>query len=297
MRISGKNLFSVAIASSLGLANGASFQNTGALLVSVKPGPAVEAVGDARFDNRVQYLDAVNEDMEALTEKYCLENPEKPISYVKVYGLSNDEYIKDLFYEMNGSIVEYLTPDVVYQKSEDDALRISESCASVEFSTFEFNDETISNIKEISDSSDSELMFIQFPPTFAAPSASILEEITSNVKKIVGNGVKREDMDYDAIEQELQESFEEVEALLDEEIVSIYENEEQIATSQKASSRAVSNGSLFDKYTFFSNGIWMAIIVMSFLVTILLIALSWLSDMKTTYAAFDKPVDFEKKLQ
>jgi uncharacterized protein YheU (UPF0270 family) len=298
MRLSSFTLTAAAIAANLGLVHAGAFQNTGPLLVSVKRGPGVKYVGNAMFDGPMVHLNKVNDDMELFTENYCSENPEKSISLVKVYGLSNDLQIKGLFDAFDDSIVEYLIYDVIYQNPVNDELSMSSACHNVEVSMLEFDEGTISEIKTISEESDADIMLIQFPPKFAPPSESLLKEITSSVyNKLVANGVKREEIDYDTIEQELQNSFEEVDELLDEEIVSIYESEDEYSVGQKASSRDVVSGSLFDKYTFFSDGIWMAIIVVAFLIILLSIVLSWLSSMKTSYGAFEKPVDFEKKLQ
>lgn len=55
--------------------------------------------------------------------------------------------------------------------------------------------------------------------------------------------------------------------------------------------------SLFTKYQFFTPGIWSCLIVSGLLISVLYIALTWISSIEITYGAFEKQVDFAKKTE
>lgn len=166
--------------------------------------------------------------------------------------------------------------------------------------------EYLNDINQILIHLDTDYMIIQGLPTFKTSFDSLVEQTSLKINNLLNNNNnnnsnknKRNDINYDAVEKELQETFEEINELLDDSVFTINEDESNSKLNTQSNSKKdhVINGSLFDKYSFFSNGIWMGTIVLLFLTWLLTVALSWLNDMKISYGAFDKPFDFEKKLQ
>ncbi|ODQ81260.1 hypothetical protein BABINDRAFT_121907 [Babjeviella inositovora NRRL Y-12698] len=74
-----------------------------------------------------------------------------------------------------------------------------------------------------------------------------------------------------------------------------WEETEGVAIRAQNSTFVIKNPNLFTHYQFFTPGVWMSTIVSLLLVGILYVALSWVSNLKISYRAFDKPLDFDKK--
>lgn len=64
-----------------------------------------------------------------------------------------------------------------------------------------------------------------------------------------------------------------------------------------SSNSTTKGGSLFTHYQFFTPGILSCLILSSFLVFVLYVALSWMTSIEITYLAFDKQIDYEKKTE
>jgi hypothetical protein len=58
-----------------------------------------------------------------------------------------------------------------------------------------------------------------------------------------------------------------------------------------------SRGSLFDRYQFFSSGIFMALLASIFMLWVLFSALGWLASLQVSYLAFAPPTNIAKKVQ
>lgn len=54
---------------------------------------------------------------------------------------------------------------------------------------------------------------------------------------------------------------------------------------------------LFTKYQFFTPGVWMALLVLAFLLFVVATAVLWIALIDISYRAFDKQVDYEKKTE
>ncbi|KAG0680333.1 hypothetical protein C6P40_000185 [Pichia californica] len=311
----------------IGLASAFSFENTAPLLISSS------LLGNHDYSSRIDTFDNANNKIKELTGSACAETPELSLTYIRVHGLDESEssnlldkytltkFIHNVVYESENDFEQYpinekcslysvtdskdLDSDSEnkwgeYFKNLDTKLNVIELYKESSLDTKYLDD-----INEILITLNTDFMIIQGLPDFKIPSDSILKQASLKLNNLINskNNNKREDINYDEIEKELQESFDEINELLDDSFVEAYDDDSEIADqlqSQPSSSSKKDHlveGSLFDKYSFFSTGIWMGTIVLLFLTWLLSIALGWLNSMKISYGAFDKPFDFEKKLQ
>lgn len=251
-----------------------------------------------------------------------LEIPEQSITYVRFHGLDESDITKEFVEHYSLSIV---SDHVVYRSAEDTTgYNIGEERSDVSIVDVEsinswaevmqdassnvmifeiYKDSAKDDLKEILQLSGHSNVIVQGLPAFDDPSHTLFNQATLNLlnRKKNNNNSKREDIDYEEVERELQESFEKVNELLEDQLAEIYEKSESNVYSSGAQTNTkkhiMVDGSLFDKYGFFSTGIWMGTIVLLFLAWLLSIALGWLNSMQISYGAFEKPFDFEKKLQ
>lgn len=86
------------------------------------------------------------------------------------------------------------------------------------------------------------------------------------------------------------------ESIVDE-VEADFRKAEQLLEAEDDTVSIMSDGpnNLFTNYQFFTPGIWMTLIISSFLIFILYNALGWVSSLEISYKAFDKQVDYEKK--
>lgn len=276
------------------LASAASFENTAPLLISSK----LLLNSDIISPEYINTFSNVKENVRELTESLC-SNAER-ITVIRFSGLDESNVSDDF---LNEFYLSNAFDHVVYQSKEDStdsSSLLGESCSGLA------NVLSVSSYDELKSAAVDDNLIIQGLPTFKAPSDSIMEQAAlkfSNVLKTDKNNDKREDnIDYDEVEKELEDAFSEINNMLDDELVTIYNEENTFTKTAQVSSNSKKNqtvvdGSLFDKYGFFSTGIWMGTIVLLFLAWLLSIALGWLNSMQISYGAFEKPFDFEKKLQ
>lgn len=301
------------------LTSATSFENTAPLLISSR---ALTSSGVSFRE--IDTLERTNEKITQLTDFICSNYPNQRVSYIRINGLDESDIAKEFAEEWS---LDSVSEHVVY--GPDDTrffYNIADSCSISAYfdskmlggktwkdvsertntmaNVFElYKDTAIDDLKEILKYfGDSELI-IQGVPTFDAPSDTILDQASLKLNDLLNrkSNNKRDDIDYAEIEKELQESFEEINELLDDGLAEIYEKSEdnvyKSASQTNTKKHVVVDGSLFDKYGFFSTGIWMGTIVLLFLTWLLSIALGWLNSMQISYGAFEKPFDFEKKLQ
>lgn len=309
----GVNALAVAAAAGLGSVSAYSFENTAPLLVSSKLAHGVQS-------KYIDTLDNINLKINEITERFCSNQGGNPLIYLRVHGLDESQLSSIDFINDSDSSLKALSNLVVYSsKDELSSPPFGKSCISsvyTDMSNYEFpkwssntnvavidifNDDDINEtINVLTENINMESCIIQGIPTFQAPSNSLLKQTSDKIKEILDSTKKREDIDYDAVESELKESFDEINQMLDDSTVTIYDDEDEWSDFHQeggVNKLAKTDGSLFDNYAFFSTGIWMSTIVFLFLAWLLSIALGWLGDLKISYKAFDKPIDFEKKLQ
>jgi hypothetical protein len=316
MKFIGSILFSSVLTS---LVSASSFENTAPLLISSS---FLDVTDKLNFKD-IDTIANTNDKIQQFMGQICKEHSDSHILYLKIHDLDESditsEFIKALDndnYNVGSNHVvyksdedtKYLPPGnlcsssiILNIKSVDDNVNWAELSSPLTLVELYNDDKLYGNLKKILPAFNNDNIIIQGLPTFKEPLDSILSQASLKINNLLNkNSNKREeDVDYDAIEEEFKQSFEEVNELLDDEIVSIYSDveESQSKVSSGKSNTKTIDGSLFDKYAFFSNGIWMGTIVFLFLAWLLSIALSWLNSLKISYAAFDKPFDFEKKLQ
>lgn len=294
----------------------ASFENTAPFVVSTD---LIEGI-DSKYIDTYNHIEST---IESITENYCSQKHSKPLGYLIVNGLDETHLLEsDSFInKINNGHLKVVSDHVVFKPTEKFSVsKLGRSCDYIVYEDaydmtskttsnpsvliFEIaNDERINEtINNIAEKYNLDNYIIQGVPTFEAPSTSMLKLTADKIKELLDAGMKREDINYDQVEKELKESFDEINQLIDDSIVSIYDDDTVKSTGFSENTNgsnkiANANGSLFDNYAFFSTGIWMSTIVFLFLAWLLSVALGWLGDLKISYAAFDKPIDFEKKLQ
>lgn len=302
-----------------GLSSAASFENTAPLLIS----SSALASREVSFRD-IETIQKTSEKVKQITDSICLNSPEQSITYVRFHGLDESDITQEFVEQYSLSTV---SDHVVYRTVEDAVDNImGEECSGAiiasqsddswvevmkdvnfQVKVFEiYKDSAKDDLNKILQFSDESKVIIQGLPTFVNPSDAVLNQASLKLnhslnRKKINNNSKREDIDYEEVERELQESFEEVNELLEDQLAEIYEKSDINAYTSgpqtNTKKHIVVDGSLFDKYGFFSTGIWMGTIVLLFLAWLLSIALGWLNSMQISYGAFEKPFDFEKKLQ
>lgn len=310
----------ICLASAIGVSASSSFKNTAPMLVS----------SDLLSDGNTDYVttfEKSNEKISTIIEGVISEGSN--VVFMKISGLDESDIDSEFLTSTNLNDLSFISNHVIYNEVKeihilpnvstckdvffavfhDSTPDIVSLKSAVENKNFSFyiinlikNDELIDNLLQISEIFKNSKIIIQGVPDFIEPK---LKSNTFSTLKSIITQKKRDNLDYDKIEEELIESFEEINLLLDDDqLVEAYEDEKDInlsfssaSSKQRKSNPNVVDGSLFDKYGFFSTGIWMGTIVFLFLTWLLSIALSWLSSMQISYGAFEKPIDFEKKLQ
>ena len=308
MKLSSQNIKSIAFSAFVGIASALSFENTAPLLIS-----------NAAFYDTVKFksMDSianVKDLLSTLSDEFCFKHPNERLFYLRVPGLGAGEIPSELI-----NIANVATEHVVYDIPSSE-LFIGKSCSQVQILNMKDIDgsynldehtnvavidfvnaaELYKTIDQLTAQFNVENVIIQGLPSFETPGNSWFDKSQQQLQNLLkSNSKKREELDYGRIEQELNETFEEVNELLNDELVEIYEktNIESKSTLSHSNKKIVIGDSLFDKYSFFTNGIWMCTIVFLFLTWLLSMALSWLSSLQVSYGAFDKPFDFEKKMQ
>lgn len=171
-------------------------------------------------------------------------------------------------------------------------------------------DENAHFVEEFYRKHGSELIIVQGKPRFAAPilDHKVQEESIRQASKgkIGGPSHLRLRNTQEAGEghvtsrDEVEEEFREAYSLLSEAdditVTALAPGDEPSARPSPQTTESPKN-SLFDKYSYFSTGLWMGLIVSGFLIWVLALALSWISNLEVSYKSFEKSVDFEKKTQ
>lgn len=308
MKLSLLSINALAFGTQWGLTSATSFENTAPILVSSNIANNVES-------KYIDTIDNVNNLLEQISEGLCAKKQKQPLIYLRMHKF--DEFQPSYFDFLNTdtTTLKTLTNLVVYPNKESAFnVKLGESCVNtVNVESVDENSLNWSNdiqvalidiynsadikdtIEKITEKIDMESLIVQVVPAFELPSNSLLQQTSEKIKEFIYSNKKREEIDYDAVEQELKNSFDEINELLDDSPVSALSDKNSLKNGE--ASIVNPNGSLFDNYAFFSTGIWMTTIVFLFLAWLLNIALGWLGDLKISYRAFDKAIDFEKKLQ
>ncbi|GMM27770.1 hypothetical protein DAMA08_004860 [Martiniozyma asiatica (nom. inval.)] len=248
--------------------------------------------------------------VEKVTSKLCTSDS---VVFLKIHGLNDKDLTSEFLEYFDLSV---MADNVVY--NDDTMLPLSKHCQTTFIDTANAsNDEEwieellkadsaiidlyknsqlnlADSLQKLSIVASGRQFIIQGVPTFENP-----DTVMGNLKYVFSSQKRDEmDIDFEKVENTIKESINDVNSYIERENVEATQNEykEIPYASVSGKSTANDNGGLFDKYTFFTPGIWMATIVSLFLFFLLSTALSWLSSMKISYKAFDKPFDFEKKL-
>ncbi|QPG75915.1 hypothetical protein FOA43_003301 [Brettanomyces nanus] len=316
----------------LSISAGSSFENTAPLLVS----SPLYSTDEYRYITRMK--DA-QKTVSQLSEKICgSSDDDDKLLYLRIQRLDEISNIQDLIAGLKSPThpLAKLADHVIYNKKDQDDLLVSGSCSngithinSKGVSTEQWIDKLLNsdsrvNIIDFYSQDKSQLaeslkalalvyspenLIVQGLPSFEKPDSVFklasqkLSSFAIFGKRDDEEDEKEEEEDLEKLQQELDESFLEINQMMAEEgssdePVHAYEEDEEVDTNSKGKKKYVPpEGSLFDKYTFFSSGLWMAIIVSGFLFTIIAVAFSWLNSIQISYGAFEKPVNMSKKTQ
>lgn len=272
---------------------GTSFQNTSPLLI-------VSPLLTESTTNFEEKYDQVSSRISDVLSRVCQTSSENVI-YLKVHGLdlsdlnslnpaesSNKAVIKHVLYDQTmqlpiptsckGSVLsidskKYTDTELI------DLLDGSESVKVVDIINDKDLINTVNNIINIKYRSN---LIIQGLPNTSPNEFRVQKRNTEH---------EEAEEDYDKIQEDLDDSFAEVNDLLSESD----DEEIHIVGNGKAEKFVPPTGSLFNRYSFFSSGIWMAIIVSGFLISVVMIAFTWLNSIQISYGAFEKPVNVAKK--
>ncbi|KAG7735146.1 hypothetical protein KL948_000712 [Ogataea haglerorum] len=283
------------------------FENTAPLVVSAP-----------HFNADFEYLIPSSRlaEVTELTETLCTDRPQDNIIYLQVEGLSRRNLDRDLLSNLPEPAA--IAPHVLYKSAENVTVAVSSKCssASVDVRDNDWLDQIsrpgvsvirldvldLPILEKISIGANPQTVIIQGVPRFHN-TISFLEQAKNYVKRI-SQYTKRSDAvdetDYATIEEELNEAFDEINQMIEDETATIYEPGQGTVNYDAGNSASVStvvDGSLFDKYGFFTPGLVMCTFVSLFLFFIFSVALKWLNSLQVSYKAFEKPVTFGKKTQ
>jgi len=244
-----------------------------------------------------------NAEIQRLTRDICGYTSDPYILYLRIHGLDDSEEIENVSNSLKYPFKLY-SNNVVYTQSANEA-PISNVCQSIKKidarglsseqlldalsspDTVKLVDVYQKNVKDLTT-----LLGTVFNND-SVPSSIFVQGLPAARSKVVKRESEDdEEIDYDKVEQDLKNSFSEAYAKLNGD-----EEAHAYGTTKSTKKSSKSSGSLLDNYAFFSSGIWMAIIVSGFLLGVLYVAFKWLNSIQISYAAFDKPVDGNKKAQ
>ncbi|GME81419.1 unnamed protein product [Ambrosiozyma monospora] len=319
----------VVLSTQVQASSSSSFQNTAPLLVQSNH-------YDSYYGNQYKYamsLDKATAILNKVTHDVCQSSKTSPekLLYLKVHNMDINQP------DLDNAKLTKVADHVLYpsKDTDDESNTVSDACDSPCYFNAVSNDEFLPSlidqdcqvsiveidqnelagsladqVMEITGVFPAENIIVEGLPTFEAP-----DSLLKQASKFLGltnqqgkrehdasEAEKKDEEDWDSIEAELKESFDEVNALLEDETVTILDHTDKNTTSSSTGAHAFKNStqvanSLFDSYGFFSNGIWMTAIVSFFLLWILLTSLSWLQSLQVSYKAFDKQVSGSKKNQ
>ena len=187
---------------------------------------------------------------------------------------------------------------------------VSEGHDNMQVFIVDVEDENAHFVEEFYRKHRSELIIVQGKPSFTDPTLyhNDQEESTIHAGKGKTEGFNnlrlrntQETRDEHLTSQDdVEQEFREVYSLLSEAediTVTALDPGEKPSSRPSPQTTERAKNSLFDKYTYFSTGVWMGLIVSGFLIWVLALALSWITNLEVSYKSFEKPVDFEKKTQ
>ncbi|ODV86018.1 hypothetical protein CANARDRAFT_28070 [[Candida] arabinofermentans NRRL YB-2248] len=282
------------------------FQNSAPLLISSDR--LIELPYISKFDS-------ISDKIESFTQDIC--NDDNKALILTIDGLFNFDDVRiTQFFKFSSKF----TKHVIYKDETNSLLSIAKNCNvqdidmndDVKWLTSIINsnaniitiklsndiDELFNNLNKLSVVYPVDNIIVQTLPSFKNTN-SLLNKATDSLtkqKQTKRHSVIDQDIDYDTLEKDLKDAFDEIEKLIQDESYTI-QDDDKSTIYKNVSAPVPIDGSLFDKYGFFSNGIWMGTLVSLFLFSVLYIALGWLSSLQVSYKAFDKPFNANKKFQ
>lgn len=160
-----------------------------------------------------------------------------------------------------------------------------------------------SNTHRLEDFALEGIALIQGKPLFNMKKRSFKETIQEDLdmlkKRYYELQYSDDESDMEATFAEVEADFRAAESLLAEEesfVTAFAEAKEGTVSGASNGNVTVnSKSNLFTKYQFFTPGVWLSLIVSFFLLFVASTAVGWITSIETSYGAFEKQVDYEKK--
>lgn len=164
----------------------------------------------------------------------------------------------------------------------------------------DIDDTTTHNYKEFVRSDAA--FIIQGKPTFHSKKQTLkdtLQDMHVDLDKIMKRGYESDEEDAEeSIFAEVEADFRAAESMIAQEDAQVTAfTQEKEGDAQAAGKNTTSTSNLFTEYQFFTPGVWLALIVSLFLLYVITTAVGWVTSIETSYNAFEKQVDFEKKTE
>lgn len=142
---------------------------------------------------------------------------------------------------------------------------------------------------------------VQGKPLFKKQKHGVLEtlvEMKEGVDQLLKRGYESdEEVEEAALFDEVEADFRAAQSMIaqEESMVTAYAEDE--GAVQAAGKNLTGKSNLFTEYQFFTPGVWLSLIVSLFLLYVISTAVGWVTSIETSYNAFEKQVDYEKKTE
>lgn len=143
---------------------------------------------------------------------------------------------------------------------------------------------------------------VQGKPSFSVSKHTIKETIAGmylDLDQLLKRGYESdEEVEESALFDEVEADFRAAQSMIAEEestVTAFAGDDEGQYQAAKNSTNTKSN--LFTEYQFFTPGVWLSLIVSLFLLYVITTAVGWVTSIETSYNAFEKQVDYEKKTE
>lgn len=142
---------------------------------------------------------------------------------------------------------------------------------------------------------------VQGKPLFKTRKQTIKEKLADmnvDLDKIMKRGYESDEEEVEeALYDEIEADFRTAESLVAEEESSVTLFADVKEGEGQAAGNSTGKSNLFTEYQFFTPGVWSSLIVSLFLLYVITTAISWVTSIETSYNAFEKQVDYEKKTE
>lgn len=144
---------------------------------------------------------------------------------------------------------------------------------------------------------------VQGKPLFKKQKHGVLEslvEMKEDFDQLLKRGYESdEEVEESALFDEVEADFRAAQSMIaqEESMVTAYAEDEGAVQAAGKNLNLTGKANLFTEYQFFTPGVWLSLIVSLFLLYVITTAVGWVTSIETSYNAFEKQVDYEKKTE